>query len=189
MSLHASAPRVRLEPLVAAHAKALHAGLCDPRLYAYTDDGPPENLEALEARYRRLESRRSPRGDEQWLNWAVWDVDGGAYVGYVQATVGADGVAHVAYVLFVAAWGRGLGTAAVAAMLDVLRERHGARAYAARIDARNAPSIALVERLGFRARERALPSDSGDRLFVHGAADSPPPMQGALSAPPDPTEP
>ena len=189
MSSRASALRVRLEALVAAHAKALHAGLRDPRLYACTDDGPPESLEALEARYRRLESRRSPRGDEQWLNWAVWDLDGGAYVGYVQATVGADGVAHVAYVLFVAAWGRGLATAAVAAMLDLLRERHGARAFAARIDARNARSIALVERLGFRAREGALSSGSGDRLFVLDAGGSQPTTQPAFSAPPAPSEP
>ena len=159
------AARVRLDELVAAHAAILYPGLCDPRLHAYTDDGPPASPEELEARYRRLESRRSPQGDEQWLNWAVWDVDGASYVGYVQATIGADRIAQVAYVLFVPAWGRGLATAAVEAMLALLRERHGARAFAARIDARNTRSIALVERLGFRLEGRA-PDAAGDLLFA-----------------------
>jgi ribosomal-protein-alanine N-acetyltransferase len=119
-SAERAAPRVRLDELVAAHAAALYPGLRDPRLHAYTDDRPPESVERLKARYRRLESRHSPRGDEQWLNWAVWHVDDGAYVGCVQATVGADGVAHVAYVLFADVWGRGLATEAVAAMMAVL---------------------------------------------------------------------
>jgi len=151
---------------MASHAAALYPGLCDPRVHAYTDDGPPQSLAWLEARYRRLESRRSPSGDEQWLNWAVWSIDGAAYVGYVQATVGADGVAHIAYVLFVDAWGRGLATAAVEAMMAALREHHDVRSFAARIDERNARSIALVERLGFRLERRA--SDAAtDLLFVH----------------------
>jgi hypothetical protein len=40
--------------------------LADPRIYDYIDAEPSEGLAA---RYRQLETRRSPDGTERWLNW------------------------------------------------------------------------------------------------------------------------
>jgi pimeloyl-ACP methyl ester carboxylesterase len=113
------------------------------------------NLEWLEARYRRLESRASPDGRERWLNWAIWSVLRRACAGYMQTTMRSDGVACIAYVLLSGFRGEGLGTRAVAAMMRRVRQRYGTRTFEAGIDARNLTSIALVRRLGFRASEVA----------------------------------
>jgi hypothetical protein len=63
--------RLRLEPLRAAHAGALFPGFCNRRLYAFLSEDPPPSLAALAAIYAGLELRRSPRGDEIWLNWVL----------------------------------------------------------------------------------------------------------------------
>ena len=57
-----------LEPLVAAHAEAMYPLLADPELHRYMDFGPPPSAADLERGYRKLESRRSADGREQWLN-------------------------------------------------------------------------------------------------------------------------
>jgi RimJ/RimL family protein N-acetyltransferase len=154
----APAARVRLDELAAAHAASLFEGLRDARIYAWLDEPPPPSLAWLQARYRRLETRLCADGDERWLNWAVWSCDAQGYIGTVQATLGPDRVAHLAWVLFPAWWGRGLAREAAASMMRVLRETYAAAAFRARIDARNTRSIGLVQRLGFRAAGRA-----GDR--------------------------
>jgi Ca2+:H+ antiporter len=163
-------PRLRLEPLVAAHADALFVALADPAIYRYVDDGPPASAAELRARYARLARRRSPDGAELWLNWALVPADASAPVGFVQATVRADRTALVAYVLAPAARGRGLAAEAVAAMLEHLAAAHDVRRALATVDAANAPSLALLERLGFApggpplARARGLAR--GERLYV-----------------------
>jgi hypothetical protein len=63
--------RLVLEPLEARHAAALFEGLQCPRLYEFTEDEPPQNLDVLRARYVMLSQRRSPDGAEIWLNWVV----------------------------------------------------------------------------------------------------------------------
>ena len=142
-------PRLRLEPLLPDHADAMFDGLRDPRLYAYTPHEPPVSREALRARYERLATRRSPDGSQQWLNWAVAERDGGAYLGYVQATVRADGSAAVAYVLFHHAWGNGFAREALRAVLDELAGRYGCRAADASVEPDNLRSIVVLEALDF----------------------------------------
>ena len=139
--------RLVLEPLTAAHAEALFEPLSDPRLYAFIAEDPPASLEALRARYRRLERRASPDGAEAWLNWAVLSRDDGRALGYVQAGVAA-GVATIAYMLAPPAQGRGYAREAVAAAIDHLAAGGVAR-FRACVDTRNARSIALLAALGF----------------------------------------
>jgi RimJ/RimL family protein N-acetyltransferase len=141
--------RLRLEPLAEAHADGLFAGLGDERLYAHIAERPPVSLEALRARYRRLESRRSPDGREQWLNWVLFVAGAARPLGYVQATVHADGVAEVAYLLLRAAWGSGYAREATQAMVAHLRTRDGGLRFRATVDPRNAASVRLLEALGF----------------------------------------
>ena len=140
---------VVLEPQVAGHAEEMFAVLSDPAIYEHEND-PPASVEWLRVRFARLESRRSPRGDEQWLNWVVRE-PAGALVGYVQATVRSDGRAAIAYVLSSAHWGRGLARAAVEAMVGELAERHGASRLTAVLKRGNLRSLRLLERLGFVA--------------------------------------
>ena len=140
--------RLRLEPQVAAHAGVMLGVLSDPRLYAFTPGGPPSSEAALRERFARLESRRSPDGAQLWLNWVV--LRGDDALGFVQASVTpAEGVADAAYVLHPGAWGRGYAAEAVRVMLRFLRDGLAVTRFTASIDARNAASLRLLERLGF----------------------------------------
>ena len=133
--------RLVLEPLTVAHAPAMFALLSDPSIYTYLDFGPPPSLEHLQRVYAQLETRRSPDGTEEWLNWIV--LCDGAPIGLVQATISAKGC-EIAYMFGSAHWGRGYATEAVAAMLAQLGEQK----FFANVDAKNERSIALLARLG-----------------------------------------
>ncbi len=140
---------LRLEPLVAAHADELFPLLCDDELWIFTEEKAPETLEALAARYAQLESRRSPDGAQQWLNWAVISERDGV-AGFVQATVPAgSSEAEVAYVIARRFWLRGLGTEAMRTLLAFLRDGLKLERAVATVDARNSASLALLRRLGF----------------------------------------
>jgi ribosomal-protein-alanine N-acetyltransferase len=139
---------VTLEPQTTAHAAELYAILDDPELYAFTDAKGPASLAALTDRLRRLESRTSPDGREQWLNWVVRGGEG-AVVGYVQATVRSGGEAEIAYVFGRAHWGRGFATRACDAMLEALAVDYAVTRATATLDPQNTASLALLRRLGF----------------------------------------
>ena len=96
--MHAiEAGALTLEPQTAAHAEEMFVVLSDPAIYQY-ENRPPPSLEWLRARFARLESRQSPDGQEQWLNWVV-RLSTSELIGYVQATVSPSGGAAIAYVL------------------------------------------------------------------------------------------
>jgi len=149
-------PRLVLEPLTAWHGESLFPGFREPLLYTFIAKDPPVAAGELMRRFERLESRRSPEGDELWLNWAVREARGG-YAGLVEASVGRNGSAHIAYWVFLTHQRKGLGREAVAAVLDHLKAA-GASSAIAFIDTRNAPSIRLVEALGFtRVQTHVMP--------------------------------
>lgn len=153
-------PRLVLEPQTALHAPAMFAVLSDPAIYTY-ENQPPASLDALTQRFQRLEARQSPDGCEQWLNWVLRQRSDGELIGYVQATVQADGRALVAYELASRHWGRGLGSEAVQAMLDELagsglaqqvrqvQQVRRVRQALAIFKRPNHRSLALLLRLGF----------------------------------------
>ena len=136
-----------LEPQAARHAVEMFAVLSDPAIYEYENE-PPASMEALSRRYTALESRRSPDGREQWLNWVI-RLPTGEAIGYVQATVYPDRRAAIAYELGSAWWGRGLARQAVEAMVAELAAQHGARRLTAVLKQRNVRSLRLLERIGF----------------------------------------
>ena len=164
--------RLQLEPLRQGHAAALFELLADPALYTWIDHGPPASLQRLQDVYRQLEDRRSPDGQELWLNWALFE--GVAPLGYVQASVLADGRAWVAYVLGRAAWGRGYAAEAVAVMLQHLAGTLEVRQAMAMVEQDNARSIALLRRLGFhRAQGAELQGHTltvTEQLWLHDEA-------------------
>ena len=147
-------PRLRLEPLVAAHADAMFPLLSDLRLCEHLDDAPPASLAELRERCGRLETRLSTDGREQWLNWVLIAADS-TVLGFVQATVGRNASAWVAYELAFAHWGRGLAGEAVASMLEHLAASCGVLHFKATVEVANRRSIRLLERLGFRAADAA----------------------------------
>lgn len=145
--------RLRLEPQVPEHAAAMMLVLADPRTHAFVPSDPPTDEAALQERFRRLSSRRSPDSTEYWLNWVVFA--GGKAIGTVQASViPAEARASVAYMFHPEAWGQGYATEAVQAMLAHLRSDLQVNRAEADIDTRNLSSQQLVERLGLkRVRE------------------------------------
>ncbi len=140
--------RLTLEPLTAWHGESLFPLLKEPLLYTYIARQPPVAAGEVMRRFERLESRRSPDESEMWLNWAV-RLSAGGYAGLVEATVGRNGEAAIAYWVFLPAQRQGIAREAVTIMLDHLRQIGVAEAVAF-IDTRNSPSIRLVEALGFQ---------------------------------------
>lgn len=141
------AATLTLEPLTAAHAEEMFVVLSDPAIYEY-ENGPPPSLEWLRDRYAKLESRRSPDGREQWLNWVI-RLPTSELIGHVQATLRQNGRAAIAYELSSAYWGRGLASQAVEAMICHLVEQFHVRILAAVLKRENVRSLRLLGRLGF----------------------------------------
>lgn len=163
--------RSRLVPLRAEHAEGMFALLSDPRIYEFILDRPPASLAFLTERCRRLESRRSSDGSQQWLNWIIQPLDTDSCAGFVQATIHASQTADFAFLLGPAYWGRGLAHKASVAAIRALFSDYALTAIFATADHRNARSLSLLTRLGFHQIERAtyphgdvLPSDHVFRL-------------------------
>lgn len=136
-----------LEPQTAAHASEMFEVLSDPAIYEF-ENAPPQSEAWLAARFARLESRVSPDGRQQWLNWVV-RLPTGALAGYVQATIDSHRIAHIAYELASKFWRQGIGSAAVNAMLKELETTYGVCTFAATLKERNYRSLALLRSLGF----------------------------------------
>ena len=146
------ATRCILEPQVEAHASEMFRVLSDPAIYEFENE-PPRSEEELAARYKRLESRASADGQEQWLNWVV-RLPTGELAGYVQATVLPSRTGYVAYELNSKHWRQGIGSSAVAAMLSELCSTYGVETFFAVLKVKNFRSEALLKSLGFdRASE------------------------------------
>ena len=102
----------------------------------------------MRARFTKLESRRSPSGREQWLNWVI-RLPSSELIGYVQATVHPDGRAAIAYEMSSAYWGRGLARKAVQVIISELVGRYRVRSLPSVLKRENLRSMRLLERLGF----------------------------------------
>ena len=138
---------ISLEPQTVRHAEEMFVVLSDPAIYEY-ENKPPPSLAWLRERFAKLESRCSSNGQEQWLNWVI-RLPTSELIGYVQATIHADGRAAVAYEMSSAYWGLGLARQAVQAMIAELAERYRVINVTAVLKNRNLRSLRLLERLGF----------------------------------------
>lgn len=152
-------PRFRLEPLTRSHAAELFSLLSDPALYRFIPQEPPASLEALEARYSRLELRQSSRGDQDWLNWVIRSKESKQCVGRVEVTLPRDGSALLAYEVGTAHWRDGVGTEACSAVLASLARDYDVVRVIAEVDTRNVSSIRLLERLRFARRAVKIGAD------------------------------
>jgi RimJ/RimL family protein N-acetyltransferase len=142
---------LELRPLVEADADAL----LELREWFSASD-----IEALRARLRAWESRRSPDGSEQWLNWLVLDEDAEP-AGWVQATIRAD-VALVAYAVLPQRRGEGIATEAVTSLTAWLHAEHPV--VEANIADGNVASQHVARRCGFIRTNRVR---GGEAVWVH----------------------
>jgi RimJ/RimL family protein N-acetyltransferase len=141
--------RLVLEPLLPEHAGRTFALWQDEQLYTFIPFEPPNDLPALEERFRKLAARHSPEGTEGWLNWFAQEKSSGEYVAMIQITIRADSSAYLAYVTFVPQWRRGYAYEACQAVIRWLTGR-GVQKIVAEMDTRNVASVRLIEKLGFR---------------------------------------
>jgi RimJ/RimL family protein N-acetyltransferase len=116
------------------------------------------DLDALRARLRAWESRRSPDGSEEWLNWIVLDDEPAAWV---QATIRRD-AALVAYAVLPARRGEGIATEVVVAVTSWLHEQHPV--VEANIADDNLASQAVARRAGFVRTDR---TSGGEAVWQH----------------------
>ena len=159
--------RLTLEPQTAAHVNEMFVVLSDPAIYEY-ENKPPPSLEWLRIRFAKLETRLSPDGRQQWLNWVI-RLQTSELVGYVQATVRPPAHAAIAYELSSAYWGRGLAFEAVNATIVELVEHYGVCSLSAVLKLGNFRSMRLLERLGFcpaSAEERAQNHVESDEVLM-----------------------
>jgi len=166
-------PRLTLEPQGVEHAEAMFAVLSDPAIYAF-ENAPPASLEALRQRFAALALRRSPDGRERWLNW-VLRLHSGHLIGYVQATLDANGGAFVAYQLGSAHWGRGLASEAVEGMISELAATYRVQHLTAVYKRANVRSRRLLERLGFAPAEGHATAADEDRMTRRLTVSTPTP--------------
>jgi len=160
-----------LEPQVAAHAAEMFAVLSDPAIYEF-ENSPPESAAWLEQRFRKLETRVSPDGAQQWLNWVI-RLPSGALAGYVQATITREAIAHIAYVLGSRFWRQGIGSTAVSGMLAELTTTYGVQAFVATLKTRNHRSFAFLQKLGF---VRATATHSDETVMRKHSSSTMPPL-------------
>ena len=163
-----AAGQLVLEPQIAAHAAEMFSILSDPAIYEF-ENAPPESVAWLAERFAKLESRVSPDGAEQWLNWVI-RLPTGRLAGYVQATIACDATAHIAYVLASRFWRQGIGRAAVSGMLEDLELSYGVRSFVATLKERNYRSLALLKSLGF---ERGGSKDADEVVMCRNVSTVP----------------
>ena len=143
-------PRLDLEPLTEAHTDELWLPLADPRLYTHVPQDPPASLAALRERFARLSARRSPAGDQLWLNWVMRERRDGQCRGRLQATVNTEALCWIAYEVFPPHWGAGFAREGCQRMIEWLIDELGVSQLVAEVDSLNAASLRLLDRLGFQ---------------------------------------
>ena len=152
--------RLDCEPLVAGHAPLLFPELRNEALYEFIPQDPPSGVDALTARFERLENEpHSPDGTELWLNWAMRERATGAYIGTLEPSVTPGRSADLAYFVFAPHQRRGYALEGVGALVDYLFDRYRVGAVVAEIDTRNTASISLVKALGFACVARTANAD------------------------------
>jgi RimJ/RimL family protein N-acetyltransferase len=151
--------RVLLVPLTAEHADEL-AGLLED---AFVRDAlGVADVEGLRRRFAAWESRRSPDGEERWLNWIVRERADGRALGWVQASV-RGATASIAYALLAAERGRGAASDAVRAMIRWLTAELGVTDLTASIAPANLASAHVARAVGLEATDGR---DAGEVIWA-----------------------
>lgn len=137
-TLHSA--RLTLRPRVADDAEALFPTMADAEAMRWWSYPPFTQVEDLRAHFGKAHP--------DWRAWAVtWRGEDRA-IGFVAAGQRRTGVSEIGYLFARETWGQGVAREALTALLTQLFAE-GQRRVFADIDPDNAPSIGLVERLGF----------------------------------------
>jgi RimJ/RimL family protein N-acetyltransferase len=140
--------RVRLEPIDPRRARAMLRGTPAPDL-PWEEGFPPATLRAALAKVVAADQAGVSLGP--FFAYAIVRRSDGLAVGDAgfHGPPGADGEVEIGYALVPAARGAGLATEAARLLIGWARGQPGVRAITARVDAGNASSERMLERLGF----------------------------------------
>ena len=159
-------PRLSLRPLSAADLAAMHAISTDPvvRRFLWDDRVVPEEECAELLAESRCRFDESGAG----LFGVALRQDPAQLIGYAGLwAMGDPPELELLYALLPAHAGRGLATEAARAVMAYGAQRLGLTEFRACVDAPNAASIRVLERLGF---VREQPGGGGDLLRFHRMA-------------------
>lgn len=151
--------RLALRPFKEGDFAAYQAYHSLPEVYRYLYSDPPAGM-ALEAQFvQAMCSRFSEAGDTLW--WAVERQNDGAVIGEVLLKLASANArqAEVGYIFHPAYAGQGYATEAARAIVAHAFAVCGAHRVFARLDALNAGSVGIVERLGFRREAHLIQND------------------------------
>ena len=148
--------------MVECDTDALFELLKDPEIHAFTGSRPPGSAYEVRATIRRRESRRSPNGDELWLNWTLRLIANQSVVGYVQAGVKA-GQADLAWVVGVPFQRRGYASEASRRVLQWLRDDLGVHEVRASIHPDHVASHRVARSIGLLRSGK--PTDEGEEVW------------------------
>jgi RimJ/RimL family protein N-acetyltransferase len=152
--------RVRLRPVADSDLAAMVAYRGDPEVCRYLPF-EPQSPDDIRQRIGHLFGGTSLEGERGGVVLAVERVQDGTVIGdLVLFHLDADaGSAEMGWVVSPTAGGRGLATEAVRALVDTAFSVYGLRRLVARIDADNARSMALAERLGMRREAHLIENE------------------------------
>lgn len=140
---------VRLRPVAPADAPDLLAVFGDPVVCRYWSRPPIPDLATARALQREIDALFAAR---TLFQWAIAEQASDRLIG--TCTLADLSTAHrraaLGYALGRAAWGRGHATGALRALLAFAFDALGLHRLEADVDPRNAASIRVLERLGFR---------------------------------------
>lgn len=123
-------------------ADALHVNFTDPEVMRYWSDATHESVEQTRAMFARARP--------EWRCWSITVKGDDTAIGFVAAGEKRQGnVTELGYMLAKSHWGGGIAAEAVSAVIDQIFAE-GQRRVFADTDPDNAPSRALLERLGFK---------------------------------------
>lgn len=136
--------RLRLRPLSADDADALHPLYADPVAMRWWSHPPHATIEETRAQL----AERAAAAD--WCNWAITIEGDDRAIGTVASYELRQGRVHeIGYSLLPIHWCRGYATEAVSRLIDHLFDDRHARRIFADTDPDNSASNALLTRLGF----------------------------------------
>lgn len=150
-TLEVTTERVRLRPFVESDLDAMAAYRGDAEVCRYLPF-EPQTPDDIRGRIGRLFGRTSLEGERAGVILVIERVSDGRVVGdlvlfHLDPQAGS---AEIGWVISPAVAGQGLATEAVRALIDTAFGVYGLRRLTARIDAENARSLALAERVGMR---------------------------------------
>ena len=159
MSHPSSAPRLQLRAFMSSDFEAYAHYHRQPAVYRYLYAQAPTG-EALAQQFRQvLEAPFERDGDK--LTLAVTRDEDGAVLGEVLLKLASTAAlqCEVGYVFHPGYGGKGYATEAAGAMIDAGFSQLGFHRIFARLDAANAGSVGVVERLGLRREAHLIQND------------------------------